>query len=173
MVIFNTLFLIFSVIPWPIKEFDKMHSVSSVMGDARDEVSSPRFHRGVDIAATVGTEVFPIRSGWATFHGGGVDRTVKVFELRVSYYWCQRYTHVNENEEIDEGEWVSGIIEFRDNPEIIDMIAEVLDYPDPGGDHLHFDRYIPMASDLTKGVWHNPWLFIVSGFEFRVKKQQK
>jgi len=160
MIIFNTLFLIFSVIPWPIKEFGEMHSVSSVMGDARGSVSRPRFHRGVDIAAAVGTEVYPIYSGYVQSSGkGGKNSSVTVYQYGPPYGLAMRYIHVEPK--APDGTWVKGIKMDEENP---DKMAEVIDYPEPGGDHLHFDRYTPEVDDLKKGVWYNP-LIVEDGFE--------
>lgn len=48
--------ILISTYPWPIRQFGSAHSVSATLGDARESVSSPRFHRGIDIPAGAGTK---------------------------------------------------------------------------------------------------------------------
>ena len=65
------LYLLLSTYPWPIRPFDTAHGVSATLGDARatrdaqGRIIRYRFHRGIDIPAGSGTDVFSVISGSA------------------------------------------------------------------------------------------------------------
>src|SRR5207237_1212317 len=65
---------------WPVKPFDKQHPVRGSFGDPRSVFHGPptmlglisssfacSYHQGIDISATDGTAVYPVRSGALTF----------------------------------------------------------------------------------------------------------
>ncbi|MDH5683613.1 MAG: M23 family metallopeptidase [candidate division WOR-3 bacterium] len=75
------LIFLFATYPWPIREFYGVHPVSGVIGDGRDVVLNPRFHRGIDIPGGPGTDVFSIYSGTAYQDGSsGPNAWVRVGE---------------------------------------------------------------------------------------------
>ena len=50
MLTFNMIFIVFSTMYWPIRNFNGPHPISATFGDTRGEnVSRPRFHRAIDI----------------------------------------------------------------------------------------------------------------------------
>lgn len=116
--------ILFFTYPWPIRPFGSVHQVSATLGDARGNVTTPRFHRGIDIPASVATKVYSIISDTARWGGSGDNRYV-----RVGDYW---YIHLNPRYKQDS--LVLGILDTINTPP--DTIGKVLDYP--GGDHLHF-----------------------------------
>jgi len=116
--------ILISTYPWPIRPFGSALQVSATLGDARESVADPRFHRGIDIPASVGTTVYSIISDTARWDGSGVNTYV-----RVGNYWC---IHLEDRRKGDS--LVLGILDTINTPP--DTIGKMLDYPN--GDHLHF-----------------------------------
>jgi hypothetical protein len=108
-----------STYPWPLRPFGSAHQVSATLGDAREDVADPRFHRGIDIPASIGTKVYSITSDTAYTGGSGANRYV-----RVGDYW---YIHIIPC--VDSGVEVLGILDTINTPP--DTIGKVLDYPPP------------------------------------------
>ncbi|MBE0433761.1 hypothetical protein IBX73_09915, partial [candidate division WOR-3 bacterium] len=121
------LLILISTYPWPMRPFDSAHGVSATLGDARGSVADPRFHRGIDIPATNGTDVFSITSTDSAIAPIGYDY------VRVGDYY---YDHLTNR--IDEGDSVTGILDTTTTSPT--QIGDVMDYgtPGPAGDHLHF-----------------------------------
>jgi len=126
--------------PWPMRPFDSAHQVSATLGDARGDSVNPRFHRGIDIPANLGTSVFSIASGIAYCGGIGFNTYVRVGNF------C--YVHIDTL--ISTGDSILGIIDTVNTPP--DTIGTVLEYP--GGAHLHFQvgpaggpYYNPLSHD--------------------------
>jgi len=115
------LLILISTYPWPIRQFGSAHSVSATLGDARGTVADPRFHRGIDIPAGVGTDVFSITSTDSAIAPAGYDY------VRVGDYY---YDHLMNR--IREGDSVTGILDTVNTPPT--QIGDVMDYPD--GDHF-------------------------------------
>ena len=82
---------------WPVRPFDEQHPIRGNFGDPRtistaafgaDTAGTPgqfSFHNGVDIAAPVGTKVYPVVSGWGTVVDGdevAVQAGDRIFEYR-------------------------------------------------------------------------------------------
>lgn len=104
--------------PWPMRNFDSPHAVSATLGDARNSVTSPRFHRGIDIPANAGTNVFSIFSGRA-YHTQSGDG------IYVGNFW---YIHLVNM--VESGTEVLGIVDTVNTPP--DRIGDV------AVNHLHF-----------------------------------
>ncbi len=138
--IFIILTILISTYPWPIRPFGSAHQVSATLGDARESVADPRFHRGIDIPASVGTKVYSIISDTARLGGSGNETYV-----RVGDYW---YIHLDSASRIEHGKYVLGILDTTNTPP--DTIGKVLDYPD--GDHLH----LQIGNYATNGPYYNP-----------------
>jgi hypothetical protein len=129
---FVLIFLIFY--PWPMRDFSVAHGVSGTLGDARGTQTSPRFHWGVDIPASAGTDVFSIISGVASTLGERV---------RVGDYW---YIHLDNP--IENGEGVLGILDTISTPPT--QIGDV------AVDHLHFQIG---TSGPPEGPFYNPLFY--------------
>lgn len=139
MVTIIILSILLSTYPWPIRPFGSAHQVSATLGDARgDSLVNPRFHRGIDIPASIGIKVYSIISDTAYCGGSGVNTYV-----RVGDYW---YFHIDTL--VYSGQPILGILDTINTSR--DSIGTVLDYTD--GDHLHFqiDNY------ATDGPYYNP-----------------
>jgi hypothetical protein len=82
---------------WPIAPFDVQHPIRGYFGDPRIEGRARSFHSGVDIAAPVGTPVYPVMSGIAY-----VERpmVVDVVGAREFTYW-----HIVPS--VRSGQWVT------------------------------------------------------------------
>jgi hypothetical protein len=133
-----------SVYPWPVRPFNLAHSVSAVLGDARGNVATPRFHRGIDILANSGTKVYSIISDTAKWYGTENNRCVKV-----GNYW---YIHLNPRYKRDS--IVIGICDTTNTPP--DTIGKVLDYPPEGlqNDHLHL-QIGPLNGPFQNPLFYN------------------
>jgi len=84
---------------WPIKPFNQPHPVRGNFGDPRTVFHGPpstntvyhgtgsfSFHRGADIAAAIGTKVYPVRDGVVVFRSAShID--VKSSDGTVFEYW--------------------------------------------------------------------------------------
>jgi len=87
----NFLFVVMlSSYPWPLRPFNTAHSVSATLGDTRGSVAVPRFHRGIDIPAGNGSDVFSITSGIANYDGSSGANA----HVRVGEYW---YIHLKDD----------------------------------------------------------------------------
>ena len=123
------LFLLLSTYPWPIRPFDTAHGVSATLGDARatyndqGEIIEYRFHRGIDIPASAGTDVFSIISGTARWDR---SRGTKA-HVRVEDHW---YVHLSNR--IRDGAPVIGIVDTVGTSNHPTRIGDV------ASDHLHF-----------------------------------
>lgn len=83
---------------WPVKPFDRQHPIRGNFGDPRTLTSesfgadTPRspgsfsFHNGIDIAAPVGTPVYPVVSGVAELSGDD-EIIVHTSDGRTFQYW--------------------------------------------------------------------------------------
>lgn len=80
--------ILLSTYPWPIRPFGSAHQVSATLGDARGDTADPRFHRGIDIPASVGKKVYSIVSTDSAIMGGSGFNTY----VYVGSYW---YIHIN------------------------------------------------------------------------------
>jgi hypothetical protein len=131
MIILNLIIVTLFTYPWPIRPFGSAHGVSATLGDARESVANPRFHRGIDIPAGAGTDVFSIISGTANTFGERV---------RVGDYW---YIHLDDP--IPDGQEVLGILDTINTPPT--QIGDV------AVNHLHFQIGSPGPPE---GPFHNP-----------------
>jgi|Deesub1362A_J573_1020465.scaffolds.fasta_scaffold09278_2 hypothetical protein len=126
--------MLLSIYPWPLRPFNESHPVSAVLGDARGTLAKPRFHRGIDIPANAGTNVFPIYSGRA-------NRTQTGDGIYVGNFW---YIHLDPNTMVQSGTQVIGILDtVNTSPTRIGDVA---------GDHLHFQ----IGNPNTDGPYLNP-----------------
>ena len=136
MLIFVLLIIIISLYifsyPWPIRPFNTAHGVSGVLGDARGTSAVPRFHRGIDIPASAGTDVFSINSG-------RVHYTSTEDGIYIGNYW---YIHISEKINLDTT--IIGIVDTTNTSPT--KIGEVSD------DHLHFQ----IGEPTTDGPYMNP-----------------
>ena len=133
--------ILLSTYPWPIRPFGSAHQVSATLGDARgNTLTDPRFHRGIDIPAGVGTKVYSIISDTVYWDGSGNNTYV-----RVGDYW---YIHLDSASRFPESAYVVGILDTVNTPP--ESIGTVLDYPN--GDHLHFQ----IGNYATDGPYFNP-----------------
>jgi hypothetical protein len=72
--------------PWPVKPFDKQHSVRGFFGDPRIGANGgSSFHTGVDISAPDGTPVYAVAPGRVSL--GGAQIVVVVTPTRNFGYW--------------------------------------------------------------------------------------
>jgi len=133
--------VIFGVYPWPIRPFNVAHEISATLGDARDTVTNPRFHRGIDIPVVSGTDVFSISSTDSAFVAADYVYIPDAQE------W---YIHIIPL--INTGDTVLGIRDTVDTSPT--QIGDVADYgtPGPAGDHLHFQ----VGSRDNDGPYYNP-----------------
>ena len=120
------LYLLLSTYPWPIRPFDTAHGLSATLGDARatrdaqGRIIRYRFHRGIDIPAESGTDVFSINSGV-------VQYTKRGDGFYVGDYW---YIHLDPNTMVPRGAQITGILDTTNtSPTKIGDVAV---------DHLHF-----------------------------------
>ena len=114
------LYLLLSTYPWPIRPFDTAHGVSAILGDGRGNATAPRFHRGIDIPAESGTDVFSINSGV-------VQYTKRGDGIYVGDYW---YIHLDPNTMVPRGAQITGILDTTNTSPTKIGDVEV--------DHLHF-----------------------------------
>jgi hypothetical protein len=119
--------------PWPIKPFEEVHRVDATLGDFRGSQTSPRFHRGIDIPACNGTDVFSIRTGEVTVRSEGTNvETVQVgWPDEVKHFF---YVHVDAEVSTYDTAW--GIVDTLTPTHI----ADIKDLSPSGcsKDHLHF-----------------------------------
>ncbi len=113
-----SLLFLLSAYPWPIRPFNTAHGVSATLGDGRGSATAPRFHRGIDIPDSAGTDVFSLTSGIARWTRAGDG-------IRVGNYW---YIHLN-NMILDSSR-VTGILDTT--------TTHPTQIGDISGDHLHF-----------------------------------
>ena len=119
-------FILLLSYPWPIRHFNTAHGVSGTLGDGRGIVTAPRFHRGIDIPASNGTDVFSITSDSIIYTTAGDG-------MYIGNYWYIHLTNM-----AAETTNVLGILDTTTTPPT--QIGDVMDYGGPGhaNDHLHF-----------------------------------
>ncbi len=134
---------------WPIPPIDQPHPLGNNWGNYQDYDGSPYFHWGIDVITpdTAGVEVRSVSHGWVKGWGTieanlhycllvcdtSPDFTGRAEGWGYGHIDSARY-HVNEGDEVDEGE----------------LIGYLVDFPrDSSFDHLHFCR----VSD-TGAYWH-------------------
>jgi len=103
---------------WPTKG-----KITSTFGDQRDG----RAHRGIDIAAPMGTPIFAAESGQTIF-SGKISGYGKVIVIEHPSGYVSVYAHNSKNL-VEAGSWVKRG----------DQIAEVGDTGRASGPHLHFE----------------------------------
>ncbi|RKX68261.1 hypothetical protein DRP53_11080, partial [candidate division WOR-3 bacterium] len=126
MTVINFVLILLVSYPWPMRNaqgnFDGPLGVSATLGDGRGSAVSPRFHRGIDIPAGPGTDVFSLASG-RTISWPHPNYEIEGY-VRVGNY---HYDHLTNRVRHDVE--VTGILEDPINPDRIGDVAE---------DHLHF-----------------------------------
>ncbi|HEC78922.1 MAG TPA: hypothetical protein ENI34_07250 [candidate division WOR-3 bacterium] len=137
------LLVLLSTYPWPIRPFGSAHQVSATLGDARGSVTTPRFHRGIDIPATNGTDVFSITS---------IDSAI--VPVGEDYVRVGGYVYMHLTNRINNGDSVTGILDTTTTSPT--QIGDVMDYgtPGPDGDHLHF-QVGPAGGPYENPLSHN------------------
>ena len=126
MMVLNFILILLSSYLWPMRPFNTAHGVSATLGDGRGTATASRFHRGIDIPADYGTNVFSLISGTAKRIPSGNG-------IIVGDYW---YIHLNNL--LGNNTSVTGIVDTTTSSPT--QIGDVMDYGQPGtlNDHLHF-----------------------------------
>lgn len=134
---------------WPFNSSSS--SISSPFG-ARYLNGGYDWHKGIDLPASIGTEVRAVKSGWVDWiNTSGQNTSVIILNDDYSYI---RYTHITPDPAL--------VQEFNDNGyyevnEDITPIGTVLDYTS-GGDHLDLKYYLNNWNDETDAI--NPLNFL-------------